>query len=126
MLKIHELTDESGALVGIYLRVLGGEPPALEIVGPAGSLPLPTGALEKVLERYGAPFDPAARITVVGELQLGPGERLKHVLHLAGYDVVARDYLVLERSEGEALCAPGVTVAGALQHLASAAGRRQA
>jgi hypothetical protein len=45
------------------------------------------------------------------------------VRHLAGYDVVKRDYLVLEAGGTEALCAPGATVAAALQHLARAAAR---
>jgi hypothetical protein len=118
MLKIHELTTPAGDLAGVYLRA---EAARLEIVDESGALPLPAGALEKVLERYGAPFDPEARIIAVAELALGDGRRLRHVQHLAGYDVVMRDYLVLESIEGEALCAPGATVAGALQHLARAA-----
>ncbi len=123
MLKIHELTNQAGALEGVYLRFASAEPQGLEIVDASGALAVPAGALEKVLERYGAPFDATARIKVVAELELGAGRRLRHVLHLAGYDVVARDYLVLEQAEGEALCAPGATVAGALQHLARANAR---
>lgn len=125
MLKIHELTDSKGELVGVYLRVAEREG-LLELVDPEGPRPLPALALEKVLSRYGAPFDPAARITVVGELDLGEGRRLRHVRHLAGYDVVERDYLVLDVGEGEALCAPGATVAAALGHLARVAVARSA
>ena len=77
-------------------------------------------ALEKVMARYGAPFDPEAHVAVIGELELGDGRRLRQVRHLAGYDVIARDYLVLEPVEGESLCALGTTVAGALQFLARA------
>ena len=117
MLKIHELTTPAGDLTGIYLRA--GDA-TLEIVDDGGTWPVPAGALEKVLERYGAPFDPEARIIVVAELMLGDGRRLRHVQHLAGYDVVMRDYLVLDADDREAICAPGATVAGALQHLARA------
>jgi hypothetical protein len=118
MLKIHELTDHDGELVSIYLRVTDSQ--GLEIVDSQGALPLPPQAVEKVLARFGAPFDAEARITVVAELELGAGQRLRHVRHLAGYDVVARDYVVLDSRTGEPLCAPGATVAGALQHLARA------
>lgn len=116
MLKIHELTNDAGQLEGVYLRVVDGQ--TLEIVDGAGASPLPLLALEKVLVRFGAPFDGEARITIVAELELRPGQCLRHVRHLAGYDVVARDYLVLDSGTGEPLCAPGATVAGALQHLA--------
>lgn len=117
MLKIHEQTTPTGELTGIYLRT--GDS-GLEIVDESGALPIPPGALEKVLGRYGAPFDPQARIIAVAELALGDGRRLRHVQHLAGYDVVMRDYLVLDSGDGEAICAPGATVAAALQHLARA------
>lgn len=117
MLKIHEVTTPSGDLSGVYLRAAHA---TLEIVDESGAWPVPAGALEKVLTRYGAPFDPEARIIEVAELSLGEGKRLRHVQHLAGYDVVMRDYLVLESGDDEVLCAPGATVAGALQHLARA------
>jgi hypothetical protein len=120
MLKIHELTSEAGVLGGVFLRV-AGDGQTLEVVDPAVSLPLPPDALDKVLARYGAPFDPDAPIAVIGELALGDGRRIRQVRHLAGYDVIARDYLVLDLPNGESLCALGTTVAGALQFLARAA-----
>jgi hypothetical protein len=118
VLKIHELTDAEGRLSGVYLRVPDGAPEALEIVEESGALALPPHALEKVLERYGAPFDSQAEIVNVAELSLAGGRKLRHVRHLAGYDVVPRDYLVLEGASPEPLCAMGATVAAALQHLA--------
>lgn len=123
MLKIHELTTPTGELTGVYLRA--GDC-GLEIVDESGALPIPPGALEKVLGRYGAPFDPQARIIEVAELALGDGRRLRHVQHLAGYDVVMRDYLVFDSSDGESVCAPGATVAAALRHLARAAAAQSA
>src|SRR5262245_10684187 len=116
MLKIHEVTTEAGELSDIVLRV-AADSSQLELVDAEGTFGLPRLALEKVLTRYGAPFDPEARITQVAELDLGDGERLRHVRHLAGYDVVERDYLVLDRDGAESVCAPGATVAAALQHL---------
>ena len=121
VLKIHELTGADGNLIGIYLRITGEE--GIEIVDAEGAFAVPTGALEVVMRRYGAPFDEQAQVTPVAELDLGQGQRLRHVRHLAGYDVVQRDYLVLEGNLAEALCAPGATIAGALQHLARAARR---
>jgi hypothetical protein len=121
MLKIHELTSATGALEGVFLRIAAEG--TLEIVEPEGTLPLPAGVLDKVMQRYGAPFDPEAHIEVIGELPLGEDRRLRQVRHLAGYDVIARDYLVLDVAEGESLCALGTTVAGALQLQARAAQR---
>ena len=117
----YSATD--GDLQGVYLR-LAGE--SLVIADATGELAVPKGALEIVMRRYGAPFDEQARITEVAKLDLGEGRMLRHVLHLAGYDVVKRDYLVLEGGVSEPLCAPGATVAAALQHLARAAARNGA
>lgn len=121
MLKIHEVTDARGELYGIYLDYDGDSQSPLVLVDAEGSWPLPLAALERVLSRYGAPFDPDARVTRLDSLALGGGKRLQHVRHLAGYDVVQRDYLVLELGDdGEPHCAHGATVAAALQHLARA------
>jgi hypothetical protein len=43
------------------------------------------------------------------------------VRHLAGYDVIGRDYIVYEEPQSEALCALAATVAAALLHLGRAA-----
>jgi len=123
VLKIHEVTGADGKLASIYLRLADEGREGLEIVEQSGVLAVPDGALEIVMKRYGAPFDDQARVTAVAELELGEGRMLRHVRHLAGYDVVQRDYLVLERPGDESLCAPGTTVAGALQHLARVAAR---
>jgi hypothetical protein len=117
MLKIHEFSVSNGELSQVGLRVLDG---ALEIVADGRSWPLPSGALGAVLTRFGAPFDVDARISEVARLELGTNETLRHVRHLAGYDVVARDYLVYERSANEAWCALAATVSAALLHLGRA------
>ncbi|HWA75815.1 MAG TPA: hypothetical protein VG937_25940 [Polyangiaceae bacterium] len=121
LLKIHEETTAEGNLAPIFLRVSGD---TLELVNGSVALSLPEGALSAVLSRFGAPFDPEASIAVVGTLDLGAGESLRHVRHLAGYDVIARDYLVYERSGEPALCALATPVTAALLHLARAKAAR--
>ena len=117
MFKIHEFSSTTGELSSVCLRLRAEQ---LEIVSLDGAWQLPCGAVHAVLARFGAPFDRAAAISVVDRLTLGPGESLRHVRHLAGYDVIARDYLVYEYPNGEALCALAATVAAALLHLGHA------
>ena len=117
MLRIHEFSSEGGELSSVHLRHTGDQ---LEIVTDDGAWALPPGALPAVLTRFGAPFDEHARSSLIASLPLGEGESLRHVRHLAGYDVIARDYLVYERADGEALCALAATVAAALLHLGRA------
>lgn len=127
MFKIHEFSSATGELSAVYLRVR--EDQQLEIVSDDGVWALPETAVHAVLSRFGAPFDTEATITVVAELVLPSGERLRHVRHLAGYDVIARDYIVYEQAEPhgvehaavESLCALSATVAAALLHLGRAA-----
>ena len=121
MFTIHEFSSRSGQLSSVYLRSADS---ALEIVAEDGTWPLPDGVLAAVFKRYGAPFDPEARSSLIANLQLGDGECVRHVRHLAGYDVIARDYLVYEQPKGEALCALAATVAAALLHLARAQAAR--
>jgi hypothetical protein len=118
MLKIREFTGASGALAAVFLRRAGASGQALEIVGESDAVALPDGALAAVMSRYGAPFDPDAPIDVVAKLDVGDGRTLRHVRHLAGYDVIGRDYLVYDAPDAEPLCAMAVVVARALEHLA--------
>jgi hypothetical protein len=118
MLKIREFTDETGALAAVFLRCTDG---TLELVGVKDAVVLPRKALDAVMARYGVPFDPEASITVVSTLALEPGRTLRHVRHLAGYDVIARDYLVYEVPDAQPLCALSTTVARGLEHLANRA-----
>ncbi|RYZ04584.1 MAG: hypothetical protein EOO73_23395 [Myxococcales bacterium] len=120
MLKIHELVLPSGELAAVFLRA---DEAALELtlVSDDSELQLPEGALRAVMLRYGSPFDPEARSTSHGTLELANGASLRHVRHLAGYDVIARDYLVYAEPGLEPVCAMATTVAGALRHLGLAA-----
>jgi N12 class adenine-specific DNA methylase len=117
MLKIHEVTRDDGSLEAISLRRRGNE---LELVRDDESLALPSLALTKVMARFGAPLDPSADLVEVASLELAGGARIRHVRHLARFDVIARDFLVYEAPGAEPLCALATTVAGALEHLARA------
>ncbi|HYP86587.1 MAG TPA: hypothetical protein VEQ59_00500 [Polyangiaceae bacterium] len=118
MLKIHEFILPNGELSAVFLRQEGG---SLLLVGEEGELALPAAALRAVMVRYGAPFDAAANCKTEGALELGNGARLEHVRHLAGYDVIARDYLVYSEPALEPVCVMATNVAGALRHLGLAA-----
>jgi hypothetical protein len=119
-LKVHETTTADGRLAPVVLGIGAG---ALSIVADGVPLALPHGALEAVMARYGAPLETAERLLDVASLDLGDGRALRHVRHLARYDVIARDYLVYEAPGREPVCALATTVAGALEHLAQAANR---
>ncbi len=119
-LKIHETTTPAGSLSDVLLRLEDG---GLAIENEDGTLPLPQGALEAAMGRFGAPLEEGVRLTSVGVLDLGEGRIVRHVRHLDRYDVIARDYLVYEAPGKDPLCALATTVAGALDHLARAARR---
>jgi len=105
----------------VYLRERDEQ---LEIVSEDGAWALPQGALYAVLARFGAPFDEEAQSSLIATIRLAEGGSLRHVRHLAGYDVIGRDYLVYEHPNGEALCALAPTVAAALLHLGQAQAAR--
>jgi len=117
MLKIHETIGDDGAAVETFLRARDGR---VELVGPAGARALPAGALDAVLRRFGQPLDADASVHEVGALRLPDGRVLRHVRHLARFDVIAKDYLVLDVGD-DVRCALATTAAGALDHLARAA-----
>jgi hypothetical protein len=118
MLKIHEFVLPSGELSSVFLQ---RDAETLLLVGEDGELALPPGALRAVMLRYGAPFDPDAATESHGVLDLGGEASVRHVRHLAGYDVIARDYLLYVEPELEPLCAMATNVAGALRYLGLAA-----
>ena len=116
-MKIHEFTLENGELSPIELT---RHRDALFLTRENVTRPIPDGALAAIMKRYGAPLDEGARFREVDALELGPGERLRHIRHLDFYDVIARDYLIYEAPGIEPACAMATTVAGALEHLARA------
>lgn len=119
MLKIDETSTERG-LSSVFLRFEDGE---LALVSDDGCWALPDGALEAVMAKFGAPLDPTESVTTVAALELTNGRALRHVRHLAGYDVIARDYLIYESIGREPSCALATTIAAALGHLGRVAQR---
>jgi hypothetical protein len=121
MLKIHEVTRTDGTLSPVHLALTEGPDGGLALHTEEGVSPLPQGALEAVIARFGGPLEPSEKLGHVAALDLGEGRTLRHVRHRARYDVIARDYLVLEQPHRDPICALATTVAGALDHLARAA-----
>ena len=92
-MTIHESTDAAGAPVRTQLVSEDGEL-ALRVGGEV--LPLPDGALDAVMKRYGKALDiEEAQMMIDERLDLGGGKNLVRFRFLSRYDVIARDYLVL-------------------------------
>ncbi len=113
-IKIHEITAADGTLTPVFL---GFEDGILSIDG----LPLVDEALFAVMQRFGGPLETSEKLVDVARLELAGGAVVRHVRHLARFDVIARDDLVDEAPGDEPLCALAVTVSAALAHLARAA-----
>lgn len=115
-ITIHETTDETGALVRTRLSHEDG---VLALTVGAEVLPLPDGALDAVMKRYGKALDAALGEMMIDErLELGDGCALVRFRFMRRYDVIARDYLVLHRPDAEALCEMATAITAALEHLA--------
>lgn len=119
-MKIHETTCADGSFAPTNVRVVDGE---VVVETDDAELVLSADALARVMARYGAPIEEGAKLTDVDAIDIGEGKRLRHVRHLARYDVIAKDWLVYEAPGQEPLCALANTVATALAHLARVAPR---
>jgi hypothetical protein len=125
MLKVHETTRADGSLAPVFLALDRG---VLVLTSDQGAMDLPDGSLEAVMARFGKPIEPKEPLMEIAAMDLGRGRTLRHVRHLATFDVIARDWLVYavpsEATPSEPLGALAATVAGALLHLARAANAR--
>jgi hypothetical protein len=115
-LVIDEHLADDGTRVPIALRIEGDEVLLVEL---QGARRLPPGAIEAVFARFAGELADDVAVPHPG-VTLPGGARLRPLRHLAAFDVIARDYLVLEPANGPATVVLGVTVAGALRHLARA------
>lgn len=123
MLLLFAGLDGAGALRRTYL-VRDDERLGLWDEGDGEARPLPEGALDAVLRRYGRPLEegvaaPTGPALVLGgdggTLRLWPFQPFGYLQPL--------DYLLWEPAAGEPLCAPAPLVAAALRALADAATR---
>lgn len=115
-ITIHESVGDAGALVRTTLA-RGENGLALRVDGEL--LPLPEGALDAVMKRYGKPLDAREADMMVDErLDLGDGRSLVRFRFMRRYDVIARDYLVLYAPDAEPVCEMATSIAAALDHLA--------
>jgi hypothetical protein len=117
VLKIHETTTAAGAFASVALDVRDD---TLVLVDGGAERALPSGSIPAVLRRFGAPIEPETKLNEIARLALPDGGVLRHVRHLARFDVIGKDWLVWEPPAGESLIALATTVAGALAHLAKA------
>ena len=119
-LQIAERTLADGVLAPVTVRVTG------DLIGmyvqdaQIGDVPLE--ALVAVMERFGKPLATDVPLPLEG-LSLPSGATLRLLRHRGFYDVIARDWLVLERVGHEALADLAVSASAALEHLARAYAR---
>ncbi|HEY8073196.1 MAG TPA: hypothetical protein VIF62_03785 [Labilithrix sp.] len=120
-MKIHETARDDGTFEAVVLRVEGE---SLVLATDDAALALPDGALDAVMTRLGGPLETSEPVALVDRLDLGGGRALRHVRHRARWDVIARDFLVLDAPGAEPVCVLAVSACAALTHLARAAASR--
>jgi hypothetical protein len=117
MLKIHETLEPSGDTSFVHLTIDDG---TLAVAVDGETLAIGEDALAAVMARFGGPLETSEPLIAVDALDLGGGRLVRHVRHLARYDVIARDFVVYDVPGRDSLCALAITVSGALVHLARA------
>jgi hypothetical protein len=116
-LLVFERVDDAGRAERTYLE---RDDDTLLLVIDERSARIPDGALEAVMRRYGRVLDQAV-VAEGAALELGAGRRLVHLRFRPRYDVIARDYLVLEAPPEPPLVELSTSVVAALTHLARVA-----
>lgn len=112
--------DEAGVALELDEAPDDAEEP-LCLVYEAKRVAVPWAVLCAVFARYGREKAPEVRLADdAPRLPLGDGRALVHLRHRARYDVIARDFLVLERPGEPPLVELSTAIAAALVHLAEA------
>jgi hypothetical protein len=119
-LLLHE-TYGDGDRVEVVTLARG--PEGLVLSYPGGATEIDADVVVAVLRRYGRELDPSVEVRGPS-LALDGAHTLVRIRHLARYDVIARDFLVLLQPDGAPLVELATSIAGALVHLAEAAARR--
>ncbi len=113
---INEVTRADGTL---FVLRLVRENDTLVLDDGDQALPLPDGAIDAVMGRYGKPLE-GSLPPAIEELELGRGQKLVRFRFLRRFDVIARDYLALVSPDEEPVCELATSVSAALHHLARA------
>jgi hypothetical protein len=120
MLLLHERTREDGSIEQTFFERDGDGGLALRVEGQTPQ-PVPIELLIAVMKRYGHPLDPAVTMGPDAErIALAEGREVVHFRHLARYDVIARDWIVLVEPGAEPLAELANGVHAALVHLLAA------
>ena len=119
---LNESYGSDGALVRVELR-RDGSAEGLVLAYEGKTCELDVAVVFAVFAKLGKEMDPdvAPNGSV---LELGEGSRLCALRHLARFDVIARDYVVLDRVGRPPVVELATSVSAALVHLAEAALRR--
>ncbi len=123
---MHESHDASGRQARVHLELeptdrASATSPALCLVYEDQRVELPWPLVVAVFERYGKEQAPEIRPAPDAvRLDLGEGRALVHLRHLARFDVIARDFVVLERPDRPPLVELCTAIGAALVHLAEA------
>ena len=116
-LMIHEWVTETGASESLHVGVVDGE---LVVHVEGTEVAMPMQVLERVMERYGKPLDPAVKLEGP-ELDMGDAGVLQRIRHRGFYDVIARDFIVWHPPGREPLAELATAISAALAHFARAA-----
>ena len=120
-LLVHEWLTDEGENGSLHVDA-DVETGALALTTGGATVLLPMTVLESVMERYGKPLDDTVRLEGP-HVDLGDGRVLRRIRHRGFYDVIARDFLVLERPSQEPLVEMATAISAALLHFARAAAR---
>jgi hypothetical protein len=114
VLKIHETFGNGEIAEASYLKMEDGE---LCLMLPASEVVIPISIVVRTFERFGKALDPDIGLNAETSLEIGEGMTVYALRHLARFDVIAKDYLVLAREGQEPLAELAVSIYGALVHL---------
>jgi hypothetical protein len=119
-LCIYEELTATGQGLKTWLRLQEG---ALVLDNAHDAVVVPDGAIATIFSHYARPLaaDVASQICQLPYLRVcsvaSPLLKLHPLRHLARYDVIARDFLVLSQPEAEPLAELATTIAAALSHV---------
>jgi hypothetical protein len=116
-LLLHEHTGAGGVLVATWLEERDGELFFTACTGPsdASRRLVPIAFLDAVMKRYGRPL--ADDVVLEGPQLRVHGRTLAKLRHLARYDVIAKDFLVVRGVADEPLVELSTSVSAALDYL---------